>query len=331
MYHLKSMPEKTALITGGLGFIGGNIAQKLVPLGVKVTIYDACLDPYGWNFANIREIKDKVEFVKGDTRDFELLKKHVVGKEFIFDCAAQVSHTLSIKDPFLDVDINCRGALNVLEAVRQRNDKAKIIYAGTRGELGRLEKTPADEMHPTNPVDMNGINKLAAEKYNLLYYRLYGIKTTSLRINNTYGPRGQMKHDDYGIVNWFVRQALLGEEIVIHGEGQQTRDFNYVEDVVDAMVLAAQSDKSNGEFFLLGSGRETKFIDMLQLIIKTTGSPSTIRKIPRPKERESIEIGNFLVSFDKIKRTLGWRPATSLEEGIERTVGFYRQRLQEYL
>lgn len=331
MYVLKPMRGESALITGGLGFIGSNIAHRLVSLGAHVTVYDACLDPYGWNFANIREIKDSVKFIKGDTRDIELLKEHVRDKDFVFDCAAQVSHNLSIKKPFLDVDINCRGALNVLEAVRHCGGKAKVVYAGTRGELGRLERTPADETHPTNPVDINGINKLAAEKYNLLYNKIYGIRTTSIRINNTYGPRSQMRNDDYGIVNWFIRRALLGEEIVMHGEGNQTRDFNYVDDVVDAMVLAAQSDKADGEVFLLGSGKETKFADVLKLIIEITGSGSRIRRIPRPKEREAIEIGNFLVSFDKIRSTLGWNPKVSLEDGISKTVEFYRQRIGEYV
>lgn len=330
-YELKSMRGRKALVTGGLGFIGSNIVHKLVGLGADVTVYDACLDPYGWNFANIKEVRDRVEFVKGDTRDSNMLEKHVKDKGAIFDCSAQVSHTISISNPLLDIDINCRGAMTLLEAARKFSDKAVMVYAGTRGEIGRAEYFPIDEKHPTNPVDMNGIDKLAAEKYYLLYHSIYGMKTTSLRINNTYGVRGQMKHGDYGIVNWFIRNALLNEQITIHGEGRQTRDYNYVEDVVDAMILASQSEKSFGEVFMLGSGKETRFIDMVELILKTAGNSMKVNKIPRPKDREAIEIGNFLVDYSKIKNTLGWHPKTSLEDGIKKTVDFYRERLNEYI
>jgi nucleoside-diphosphate-sugar epimerase len=331
MYTLERLDNKKALVTGGLGFIGSNIVQKLVELGSKVTVYDACLDPYGWNFANIKEIKDKVEFIKGDIRDINLLKQVVKGKTCIFDCASQISHLISVKDPFLDIDINCKGAMTVLEAVRQENKEAKLVYAGTRGEIGKMEYNPIDEKHPTNPTDMNGIDKLAAEKYHMLYNKLYDIRTTSIRINNTYGDRGQMKNDDYGVVNWIIRRAILNEEIVIHGEGLQTRDYNYVKDVVDAIILASQSEKSNGEIFMLGSGKETRFIDVIKLILKTTGCSQEVKKIPRPGERNAIEIGNFVVSIEKIRNVLGWQPKTSLEEGIEKTILFYKERIKEYI
>lgn len=330
-YKLNKMDGQNVLITGGLGFIGSNIAQKLTSLGAKVTILDACLDPYGWNFANTKEIKDKIIFVKGDIRDLELIKKLTKDMNVIFDCAAQISHLISIKEPLLDIDINCRGAMTVLEAVRAVNDKAKLVYAGTRGQIGKRIYSPIDEKHPTDPVDMNGIDKLAAEKYYMLYNRLYGIKTTSIRINNTYGERGQIKHDDYGLVNWWIRQALLNEQIIINGDGLQTRDFNYIKDVVDAMILVAQSDKTNGEIFMLGSGKETSIRKLIELILKTTDSKMEIKSQPWPKDRKSIEIGNFLVDFSKIKNTLGWRPRTDLEEGIRLTVEFYKKRLKEYL
>lgn len=325
------MQGKNVLITGGLGFIGSNIAHKCAGLNAKVTIYDACLDPYGWNFANIKEIKDKVEFIKGDIRDFNLFKKHIKNKDIIFDCAAQISHTISIKRPFLDIDINCKGPMTILECARKFNDKVKIVYAGTRGQIGRLKYKPADENHPTEPTDINGINKLAAEKYYLFYNRVYGFKTVSIRVNNTYGIRSQMKHGDYSIVNWFIRKALLNEPIIIHGDGTQTRDFNYVEDVADAMVLAAHKEKANGEIFMLGSGKETRFIDMVNLIIKFTNYGQKIRRIPRPKDRQSIEIGNFFASYRKIKKFLGWHPKTKLEDGLKKTIDFYKARSKEYL
>ncbi len=329
-YSLGSMKGSSVLITGGLGFIGSNIAHKAVSLGAKVTIFDACLDPYGWNFANIKEIRKKIEFIKGDTRDFGQVSKAVKNKDFIIDCAAQVSHTISIKNPLLDIDINCRGTMNVLEATRQFNDKAKMVYAGTRGQIGKMVYSPIDENHPTNPIDMNGIDKLAAEKYYLTYYKVYGMRTTSIRINNTYGIRSQMKHNDYGIVNWFIRLALEGKPITLFGDGKQTRDYNYVEDVADAMLLATQSKKSEGNFFMLGSGKSTKLIDMVKMIIEITGKGGIVTK-PWPAERKKIEIGDFLVSYEKINNMLGWYPKTNLKEGLTKTVDFYRKRLKEYI
>jgi len=329
-YKLKYMPSERVLITGGAGFIGSNLAHALVNLKADITIVDALLPQYGGSLLNLKEIKDKIRFVKGDFRDLKLMKQLVKDKDFIFNCAAQVSHTISIKDPFLDIDLNCRGNLTVLEALRQKNDKAKVIYAGTRGEIGKLKYRPIDENHPTDPVDMNGIDKLAAEKYHLLYNDLYGIRASSLRINNTYGVRHQMKSGDYGIVNWFIRKAMLNEPIKIFGTGEQTRDYNYIADIVDAMLLAAQNKKADGEVFMLGSGKETKFIDVVKLIIKTVGSGS-YKLVPWPKERKAIEIGNFVVSYKKINNLLGWFPKTSFETGIKKTVVWYRPRLKAYL
>ena len=329
-YKIKSMLSQRVLITGGAGFIGSNLAHKLVALKADVTIVDALLPQYGGSLLNLKEIKDKIKFVKGDFRDLKLMKQLVKDKDFIFNCAAQVSHTISIQDPLLDIDLNCKGNMTVLEALRQENDKAKVVYAGTRGEIGKLKYKPVDENHPTDPVDMNGIDKLAAEKYHLLYNDLYGIRTCSVRINNTYGIRHQMKSGDYGIVNWFIRRAILNEPIKIFGTGEQTRDYNYVEDVIDAMLLSAQSRKADGEIFMIGSGKETKFIDVVKLIIKTVGSGS-YELVPWPKERKAIEIGDFIVSYKKINKILGWYPKTTLEDGIKKTIAWYRPRLKEYL
>lgn len=325
-----ALSGKRILITGGLGFIGSTIAHKAVSQGANVTIYDACLDPYGWNFANIREIKSKVEFVKADVRDFETLKTHVKGKDIIIDCAAQVSHTISMSNPLLDLDINLKGALNLLEAARQVNDSAKIVYSSSRGVVGSAIKSPVDESHPTSPADVQGVNKLAAEKYFLLYNKVYGLRTASMRIANAYGPRAQVKTGDYAIVNWFIKRALSGEPLIVFGDGKQTRDYIYSDDIAGAMLLAAESSKADGEVFMLGSGVETRFIDVVKLIVKHAGTGEIVTK-PWPPERKAIEIGKFVTSIKKIKKVLGWRPKVSLDEGIKKTVEFYRQRLKEYL
>ncbi|MBI2134229.1 SDR family NAD(P)-dependent oxidoreductase [Candidatus Woesearchaeota archaeon] len=321
---------REVLVTGGLGFIGSAIARKAVSLGAKVTIYDACLDPYGWNFANIKEIRHSVSVVKADVRDFRKIKKSVKGKDFVFDCAAQVSHTLSMSNPFLDLEINCQGALNLLEACRQSEGRHKLIYASTRGVVGVPEYSPVDELHPTNPLDIQGINKLAAEKYYMLYNQVYGLDACSIRIANAYGPRAQVKTGDYAIVNWFVKRAILGEPLVVFGDGLQTRDYIYVDDIADAMVMAAVSEGSRGQVFMLGSGVETRFIDVVKLIVKLVGKGDIVRK-PWPPERKAIEVGKFLVSTSKIRKMIGWKPKTGLEEGLGKTVEFYRARLNEYL
>lgn len=329
-YMIDSMPEERVLITGGMGFIGSNLAHLLVKLGAEVTLYDAMLAGYGGNPANIKEIEDKVNFVRGDVRDYETLKEHVKDKDLIFNCAAQVSHLDSMSNPSLDLDINCVGGINLLEACRRFNDGVRIVYAGTRGQMGRLKYSPADENHPDDPTDVYGIHKLAAERYHLLYHKVYGIKSSSIRINNTYGPRHQMKHNKYGVLNWFIRLALENRTITIYGDGQQIREYNYVDDVSDAMVLTAQSDKSDGEFFLLGVDKPVKFIDMVESIIRTVGKGSYVKSW-WPEDRKSIDVGDFISSYRKINRMLGWYPKTSFEEGLERTVSFYRTRLNDYV
>ncbi len=329
-YKIENMNNKKILIIGGLGFIGSNIAQRAVELGATVTIFDACLDPYGWNFANIKEIREKITFIKGDTRDKEAVEQVIKNKDIIYDCAAQISHLISVKDPHLDIDITLKGGMNVLEAVRHHNKDAILIYAGTRGAVGKMQIKPITEDHPTDPMDINGINKLAVEKYYLLYHRIYNMKTCVVRINNTYGERADMKHGDYGIVNWFLRKAMLNEQISINGEGHQTRDYNYIQDVVDAMLLCAQKQEALGQLFFLGSNQETRFIDMCNTILEVTNSPVQIHKNPWDPARKAIEIGDFVVNPAKINAMLGWWPRTSLKEGLQKTLAFYKERQEEY-
>lgn len=324
------MNEQRVLILGGLGFIGSSLAHKLVEIGAQVTIYDACLDPYGWNFANIEEISDEIEFIKGDIRDFDLLKQHVRDKDCIFHCAAQVGHVISMQDPFLDIDINCRGTVNLLEACRRFNNGAEIVYTGTRGQVGEPEYLPVDENHPDSPTDIYGINKLAAEKYLSVYHEVHGIPFVSMRLNNIYGPRAQMKHGHYAVVNYLLALAMQGKTITVYGDGSQTRDFLYIDDAVDALILAAQKEEAIGEVFMVGSGVETKFIDMVELVIQTVGKGRYVN-IPYPREREKIDIRRFAGSYAKLNRVLGWKPTTSLEEGISKTLAFYETRLSEYV
>ena len=328
--QINTMRGEKVLITGGLGFIGSNLAHRLVALGAEVTLYDACLDPYGWDPANIEGIKDDVQFVKGDIRDYELLEKHVGDKTTVFHLAAQVGREISIEHPELDIDINCNGTLNLLRACKKWQNGVKVIYSGSRGQIGEPIYLPVDEDHPTNPTDMYGINKLAAEKYILLYGKIYDFPVVSLRLNNVYGPRCQMNHGYYGILNWFIKNAMTGERITVYGEGQQTRDYIYIDDVVEAFILAAQSDEANGEIFFVGSGEETVFLDMVKAVIQGVGKGEYIH-VPFPPEREKIDIHRFVVTYKKLNKLLGWSPRTGLQEGIRKTVEFYQERLDKYL
>lgn len=327
---IKSMSQQNVLVTGGLGFIGSNLAHKLVSLGANVTIYDALLPQYGGNLANIKEIKEKIRDVRADVRDFDKLKEQIKDQDVVFNCAAQVSHIDSMSDPYSDVAINCVGTINLLEAARRFNDDVKLVYTGTRSQVGKIEYSPADEKHPEFPMDIYSANKSAAEKYHLIYYRSYGIPTTSLRISNVYGPRAQVKQKGYGITNYLVRMALLNEMITVYEPGTQKRDFIYVDDVVDSMILAAQSALANGEVFFVGSGKETAFVDMVRLIIEIAGS-GRWKFVPWPPERKSIEVGDVALDLAKIQKLLKWNPKVSFEEGLKGTVEYYRERIRDYL
>lgn len=328
-YELKGMKEKRVLVLGGLGFIGSGIALKCAELGAKVTVFDAMLEPYGFNHANISEIRDKVEFLKQDMRDLDALSKAVKEKDIVFNCAGQVSHIDSMKNPFLDVELNVTANLNLLEACRKFNDGVKIIYAATRSQTGKPIYIPVDEKHPDNPLDVYGADKLAAEKHVLLYNSFYGLKGTSIRINTTFGPRHQMKHNLYGVLNWFIRLAMENKKITVYGNGNQLREYNYIDDVVDAMVLAAQNNNSNGNYYMLGVKKPIKFVEMVKKVIQECGSGS-FEMVPYPADRKSIEVGDFNVSFEKIKSDLGWVPTTSFEDGLKKTVEFYRNNKKHY-
>lgn len=321
---------KKALITGGLGFIGSGIAHALVGFGSSVTILDACLDPYGWNFANISGIKGRVDFIKGDVRSRADVAKAIEGAEIVFDCAAQVSHSISVQKPFLDIDINCTGAMNILEEARASASNPVLVYAGTRGEIGQMKYSPIDEAHPTDPVDVQGINKLAAEKYYLLYHRLYGLRASSVRINNAYGERCQVKHSDYGVVNYFIRLCLEGKDLTVYGDGSQRKDYCHVDDVVQAMLLAASEPKAYGEFFMLGTKTGVRFSDMCEMITRLAGTGSRVNYVPWESGRKAIEIWDYIASNEKIGRMLGWRQMVGIEEGLKRTIAFYRERKADY-
>jgi UDP-glucose 4-epimerase len=326
----KNIEMNEVLIIGGLGFIGSNLACRLVKEGSKVTILDAELDPYGWNHFNIKPIIDKIKYIKGDIRDKNLINNLVKRKNLIFNFAGQVSRLISIENPYLDIDININGSINLLESVREFSPGAKVIFAGSRGQTGEPEYLPVDEKHPDNPTDIYGINKLAAEKYHKIYNDIYDVKTTTFRINNVYGPKCQIKHGHYGVLNLFIYKALIGEPLTVYGTGNQTRDYIYIDDLIDAFLKVIDNPQTNGHFYQIGSGKETKFMDMVELILINT-EHSKAKHIPFPKILDIIDIDRYVSNISKIKNDAKWVPKVSLKTGIQRTIQYYKKYLDQYL
>jgi len=320
--------NKKILITGGLGFIGSNLAIKLVELGAKVTILDALIPEYGGNKFNIFPIKNEIIVKIGDMRHPATIKQVAIDKEIIFNLAGTLSHIDSMMNPFTDLEINCRAQLCLLETCRKFNNKVKIVFAGTRNQYGKALYLPVDEKHIQDPTDINGINSIAAEKYHLLYNRIYGIKAVSIRMTNTFGPRHQMKHSKQGVLNWFIKLLMDGKTIRLFGDGLQIRDVNYVDDVVNACLTCAKSSKSVGEAYNLG-GQAVTLREFVEKVIEILGK-GRYKIVKFPKDRKSIEIGNYVADIKKIKEELGWQPKIAVEEGIRKTIEYYKQYRKYY-
>lgn len=314
---------RRALILGGLGFIGSNLALRLVEAGADVTIVDALISEHGGDFANIDPIRDRVRVNISDVRDAQSLPFLVADQEWIFSLAAQVGHLASMTDPSTDLDINCRGQLSLLECCRRVNPGAKIVFASTRQVYGRPLFLPLDERHPVAPVDVNGVSKRAAELLHKVYHQAYRLRTTSLRMTNTYGPRLNLRGASAGLVGAFLRIALQQGCLEIFGTGAQRRDFNYVDDVVDALILAALCPQTDGQIFNLGHPRHYSLLEVAEIIRRHTGA--NYRCVPFPTERAAIDPGDCYCDFSRFREATGWSPQVDLPEGIARTVDFFRQ------
>ncbi len=321
---------KKALIIGGLGFLGSNLAHTLVQLGAKVTILDNLAPLYGGNLFNIEDIRDKVEVRQGDVRDQEALPPLVKDADIIFNFAAQVSHIDSGSIPFEDLDINCRGHLTVLESVRLHNPKAKVVFSSSRLVLGKIVEDPITESHPTDPLSLYGVHKLTAEKYSALYFKNHAIRTAVVRITNPYGERQQIKHSKYSIPGWFMRLAMQGETITIFGDGSQLRDYIYATDIAEALALVGICDATDGQLYNLGSGKSVPFKEMVDSIVRIVGS-GAVAYVPWPENYEKEETGSCEITIEKIERDTGWKPKTSLEEGISRMHAYYLRNKGRYL
>lgn len=321
---------KKALITGGVGFIGSNLARALVTMGADVLLVDSLIPEYGGNLFNIIDIRDQLRLNIADVRDEHGMRYLVQGQDVIFNLAGQVSHTDSMKDPYTDLEINARSQLSLLEACRHGNPQANIVFASTRQIYGRPQYLPVDEAHPLQPVDINGINKTAGEWYHIVYHNVYGLKTVSLRLTNTYGPRMRVKDARQTFLGWWLRQVIEGQTLQIFGDGQQIRDFNYVDDVVAALLLVAQHDESNGQIYNLGAPEAVNLVELAELLLSIAGR-GNYEIVPFPPNRKSIDIGDYHGSYSKIEKELGWEPEISLRQGLSTTLRYFQDQLTNYI
>ena len=326
---MKNYSGKEILITGGLGFIGSNLARSLVTQGANLTLVDSLIPQYGGNAFNIDDIKNKVAVNVCDVRDTFAMEHLIQGKEYLFNLAGQTSHLDSMADPHTDLDINAAAQLSILEVCRKVNPDIKIVFASTRQLYGRPDYLPVDEKHPIRPVDVNGINKLAGEWYHLLYNNVYGIRACALRLTNTYGPGMRVKDARQTFLGIWIRLLLEGKPIKVFGDGLQLRDFNYVDDCVEALLLAGASDQANGKVYNLGGSEVIGLKDLSKMMVNL-GHGGSFELAPFPSERKAIDIGDYYSDFSLITKELGWVPKIDLKDGLKRTLNYYSTHFSHY-
>lgn len=321
---------KRVLVTGGLGFIGSNLAIELARMGAQVMVVDSMIPAYGANPANLEPMSGLIRINFSDIRDPHTMPHLLRGQDVVFSLAGQLSHIDSMRDPATDLDINCRSQLSLLENCRSLQPNAKIVFASTRQLYGRPRYLPVDENHPLHPIDVNGINKLAAERYYTLYHEVYGMRTVSLRLTNTYGPRMDLKSHTKGFIGIFLRKALLGEKIQLFGDGRQRRDFNYVDDVVQALLLAGACERVNGKSLNLGYPRPYSLLELVEILHELIPS-FEYECVPFPPERKAIDIGDYYADGSAYQTATGWMPQVDLRPGLAKTVEFFQQHWNHYL
>jgi UDP-glucose 4-epimerase len=321
---------RNVMITGGLGFIGSNLARRLVDLGANVLLVDSLIPEYGGNLFNIAGIEDRVRVNVADVRQQSTMNYLVRDRATLFNLAGQVSHIDSLRDPATDLDINCRSQLTLLEACRYANPGIKVVYASTRQIYGKPDSLPVTERHLVRPTDVNGINKAAGENYHIVYNNVFGIRTTALRLTNVYGPRQLIKHNRQGFIGWFIRLAIEDRTMQIFGDGSQIRDFVYVDDAVAALLMGGADEQCNGQVFNIGGSEPICHRDLTAMLVRIAGT-GRIEFVEWPAEKRAIDIGSFYADSTKFRTATGWVPSVTLEDGLRRTVAFYREHFAQYV
>ncbi len=327
--YIDAFANARVLITGGLGFIGSNLARRLVDIGARVTLIDSLIPEYGGNLYNIAGIEDRVRVNIADVRDEYSMDYLVQGQDYLFNLAGQTSHMDSMRDPYTDLEINCRSQISILEACRKHNQDIQIVYASTRQIYGKPDYLPVDERHLLHPTDVNGINKMAGEWYHIIYNNVYGIRACALRLTNTYGPRMRVKDARQTFLGIWIKRLIDREMIQVWGDGTQIRDFTYVDDCVEALLMSAASSSAKGQIFNLGSDETINLSDLAALLVEIDGG-GAYEIIPYPEDRKPIDIGDYYGDYRLIQGRLGWRPRVILRAGLERTIAFYREHRDYY-
>ena len=322
--------NKKILITGGLGFIGSNLACRLVEHGNTITVVDSLIPEYGGNLRNIYDIQDKITVSLSDVRDVAAINNLIKGHDYLFNLAGQTSHLDSMLDPITDLDINAKAQLSILEACRKNNPDIRIVFASTRQIYGKPKYLPVDEKHPRHPVDVNGINKIAGEQYHILYQEVNGIASSVLRLTNTYGPRMRIKDARQTFLGIWIRNLLEGKTIQVFGDGKQRRDYNYIEDVLDALLITATKEEAVGKVYNLGAPDPLSLEDTAKIMcLEIEGS--NYQMIAFPEDRKVIDVGDFICDYSAFCNQFGWEPKVNFEEGIQRSINYFKKEIKHYI
>jgi UDP-glucose 4-epimerase len=322
--------NKKILITGGLGFIGSNLARRLTECGNSVTVVDSLIPEYGGNLRNLHDVRDQVVVNLSDVRDPFSIKELIKGQDYLFNLAGQTSHLDSMNDPFTDLDINAKAQLSILEACRKNNPNIRIVFASTRQVYGKPQYLPVDEKHPLKPVDVNGVNKIAGEQYHLLYNQAHGIRSSVLRLTNTYGPRMRIKDARQTFLGIWIRNLIEGKPIKVYGDGQQRRDYNYVDDLLDALIFASTENKAIGKVFNLGAPDPMSLKETAEIMCNEIGVASW-NLVPFPEDRKAIDVGDFTCDYSSFSSAFGWKPKIKFAEGIKRSFEYFKKEIEYYI